>query len=136
MISQSRPTPITHYFRDFGRIVKRHHLSVTQFLVCTHVIRRPCWFTKQKQNAARVLYNNRDKFPRDVFAIVQYINMAAMTCKVFAALNLVRGGYISIFSHRVFGFRIRQCRYFVYWISFPCCIVIEMCLVNLCPPNR
>ena len=99
MISHSGPTPITHEFRDFGRIVKRHfcfnctHLSVTQFLVCTHVIRRPCWCTKQKQNVARVLYNNRDKFPKDVF----YTNMAAMTSEVFAALNLVRGGYVSIF---------------------------------------
>ena len=114
MISHSRPTPITHDYRDFGRILKLHfcfnctHLSVTQFLVCTHVIRRPCWCTKQKQNVARVLYNNnnnnnnnnRDKFPKDVF----YTNMAAMTSEVFPALNLVRGGYVSIFFQRGFWF--------------------------------
>ena len=104
MISHSRPTPITHDFGDFGRIVKRHHLSVTQFLICTHVIRRPCWCTKQKQNAARVLYNNRAKFPKDVFAVVQHTNMATMTFEVFAALNLVRGGYISIFFPQGFCF--------------------------------
>ena len=110
MISQSRPTPITHDFRDFGHIVKLHfcfncmHLSVTQFLVCTHVIRRPCWCTKQNQNAARVLYNDRAKFPKHVFAIVQYTNMAAMTSEVFAALNLGRGLCVSIFFPQGFWF--------------------------------
>ena len=106
MISHSRPTPITHDFRDFGRIVKRHfcnnctHLFLAQFLVCIHVIRRPCWCTKQKKNIARVLYNNRAKFLKDVF----YTNMAAMTSEVFAALNLVRGGYVSIFFPQGFWF--------------------------------
>ena len=48
-------------------------------LACIHVIRRPCWCAKQKQNVARVLHNNRVKFPKDFFAFVQYTNMAAMT---------------------------------------------------------
>ena len=34
-------------------------------------------YTKQKQNVARVLHNNRAKFPKDFFANVQYSNMAA-----------------------------------------------------------
>ena len=63
------------------------------------MIRRPCSCTKQKQNVARVLYNNRDKFPKDVF----YTNMAAMTSEVFAALNLVREGYVSIFFRTGFS---------------------------------
>ena len=29
------------------------------FLVCIHVIRRPCWCSKQKRNVVRVLHNNR-----------------------------------------------------------------------------
>ena len=37
------------------------------FLVFTHVMRRPCWCTKQWQNVARVLHNNRIKFPKDFF---------------------------------------------------------------------
>ena len=35
------------------------------FLVFTHVMRRPCWCTKQWQNVAQVLHNNRIKFPQD-----------------------------------------------------------------------
>ena len=42
----------------------RFALSVPQwFLVFTHVMRRPCWCTKQWQNVAQVLRNNRIKFP-------------------------------------------------------------------------
>ena len=33
-------------------------------LVFTHLMRRPCWCTKQWQNVAHVLHNNRIKFPR------------------------------------------------------------------------
>ena len=33
----------------------------------THVMRRPCWCTKQWQNIAQVLHNNRIKFPKDFF---------------------------------------------------------------------
>ena len=53
------------------------------FLVCSHVIRRPCWCTKQKENVARASHNNRAMFPKDFFAIVQYTNMAAndVRCK-------------------------------------------------------
>ena len=38
-----------------------------QFLVFTHVMRRPCRYTKQRQNVAQVLHNNRIKFPKDFF---------------------------------------------------------------------
>ena len=41
------------------------------FMTCIHVIRRPYWYAKQKQNAARVLHNNRAQFRNDFFAIVQ-----------------------------------------------------------------
>ena len=44
--------------------------ELAPFLVCTHVIRRPYWCTKQKQNVACVLHNNRAKLP-DFLAIVQ-----------------------------------------------------------------
>ena len=37
------------------------------FLVFTHVMRRPCWCTKQWQNVAQVLHNNRIKFLKDFF---------------------------------------------------------------------
>ena len=37
------------------------------FLGCTHVMRRTCWCTKQWQNVAQVLHNNRTKFPKDFF---------------------------------------------------------------------
>ena len=49
------------------------------FLVFTHVMRRSCWCTKQWQNVAQVLHNNRIKFPKDFSAIVLYTNMAAVT---------------------------------------------------------
>ena len=39
----------------------------TIFLVFTHVMRQPCWCTKQWQNVAQVLHNNRIKFPKDFF---------------------------------------------------------------------
>ena len=32
-----------------------------------HVMRRPCRCTKQRQNVAQVLHNNRIKFPKDFF---------------------------------------------------------------------
>ena len=38
-----------------------------ELLVFTHVMRRPCWCTKQWQNVAQVLHNNRIKFPKDYF---------------------------------------------------------------------
>ena len=47
------------------------------YLVFTHVMRRPCWCTKQWENAAQVLHNNRNNF----FAIVLYTNMAAVTSR-------------------------------------------------------
>ena len=50
-----------------------------QFLVFTRVIRRPCWYTKEWQNVAQVLHNNRIKFLKDFFAIVLHNNMAAVT---------------------------------------------------------
>ena len=37
----------------------------TLFLVFTHVMRRPCWCTKQWQNVVQVLHNNRIKFPKE-----------------------------------------------------------------------
>ena len=48
-------------------------------MVCSHVMRRPCWWTKQQQIMARILHNNRVKFPKDFFSIVLSTNMAAMT---------------------------------------------------------
>ena len=41
--------------------------SINLFLVFTHVIRRPCWCTKQRQNVAQVLHDNRIEFPKDFF---------------------------------------------------------------------
>ena len=35
-----------------------------QFLVFSHVTRRPCWYTKQWQKIAQVLHNNSIKFPK------------------------------------------------------------------------
>ena len=46
-------------------------------MVFNHVIRRPCWSTKQKQTVAHVLHNNAIKFSKDVFVLCS--NMAAMT---------------------------------------------------------
>ena len=37
------------------------------FLVFTHVMRRPCWCTKQWQNVAPVLHDNRIIFSKDFF---------------------------------------------------------------------
>ena len=36
-------------------------------LVFTHVMRQPCWCTKQWQDVAQVLHNNRIKLPKDFF---------------------------------------------------------------------
>ena len=36
------------------------------FLFCIHVMRPPCWCTKQKEKAPQVLHNNRVKFPKDI----------------------------------------------------------------------
>ena len=49
------------------------------FLVFTHVMRWPCWCTKQWQNVPQVLHNNRSKSQKTFFAIVLYTNMAAVT---------------------------------------------------------
>ena len=49
--------------RDQDAIIAKQYL----FLVFTHVMRRPCWCTKQWQNVAQVLHNNRIKFPEDSF---------------------------------------------------------------------
>ena len=52
------------------------------FLVFTHVMRQPCWCTKQWQNVAQVLHNNRIKVPKDFFFyIVLYTNMADVTSR-------------------------------------------------------
>ena len=37
------------------------------FLVFTHMMTWPCWCTKQRQNVAKVLHNNRITFPKDLF---------------------------------------------------------------------
>ena len=42
-------------------------LSSKPLLVFTQVMRRPCCCTKQWQNVAHVLHNNRIKFPNDFF---------------------------------------------------------------------
>ena len=42
-------------------------------------MRRPCWCTKQWQNVTHILHNNRIKFPKYLFTIVLYPNMAAVT---------------------------------------------------------
>ena len=50
------------------------------FLVITHVMRRPYWCTKQRQNVAQVWHNNRIKNPKKTFfATVLYTNMVAVT---------------------------------------------------------
>ena len=54
------------------------------------MIRRPCWCIKQKQNVALVLHDNRVKFPKDFFVIVQYTNMVAMTWDNAHLSNLAR----------------------------------------------
>ena len=41
--------------------------SLRWLLVFTHVMRRPCWCTKQWQNVAHVLRNSNIKFPKDFF---------------------------------------------------------------------
>ena len=41
-----------------------------------HVIRRPCWYTKQWQIIAHVLHDNRDIFPKDYFLFL----FCASTC--------------------------------------------------------
>ena len=53
----------SHSKKTFLRIDK----EIEQFLVFTHVMRRPFWCTKQWQNVAQVLHNNRIKFPKDFF---------------------------------------------------------------------
>ena len=55
-----------------GRIFASMRLSLVYFsprlyLVLTHVMRRPCWCTKQWQYAAQVLHNNRIKLPKVFF---------------------------------------------------------------------
>ena len=55
--------------------------------------RRPRWCTKQKQTVARVLHNDRAKFPKDFSVIVHYTNMAAIRagarCKPRINLNVL-----------------------------------------------
>ena len=38
-----------------------------KFLLFTHVMTRPYWCTKQWQNVAQVLHNNRIEFPKELF---------------------------------------------------------------------
>ena len=52
-----------------------------EFLVFIDVMRRPCWCTKQWQNVAQVLRNNKIKSQKTFFAIVLYTNMAAVTSR-------------------------------------------------------
>ena len=53
----------------------------TQFLVLTHVMRRPCWCTKQRQNIAQVKSCIiKELHSQNTFsAIALYTNMAAVT---------------------------------------------------------
>ena len=61
----------------YGALIKLHEIiqykrngpekSRKEFLVFTYVMRRPCWCTKQWQNVAQVLRNNRSKLPKDFF---------------------------------------------------------------------
>ena len=53
--------------------------SFLLFLGYTHVMRRTSWCTKQWQNVAQVLHNNRIKFTNSFFASVLYINMPVVT---------------------------------------------------------
>ena len=52
-----------------------------KFLVFTHMMRQPCWCTQQWQNVAQNLHDNKVKFPKEFFAIVLCINMAAVTSR-------------------------------------------------------
>ena len=57
-------------------------ISPCIFLVFPHVIRRPCWCTKQWQDVAQVLHCNRIKFPKDFFRYCSvYSNMAVVTSR-------------------------------------------------------
>jgi len=61
---------IMESFKTIWKLLMIHYLGkirVRVFLVFTHVMRRPCWCTKQCQNVAQVLHNNRIKFPKDFF---------------------------------------------------------------------
>ena len=60
------------------------------FLVFTHVMRRPCWYTKQWQNVAQVLHNNGPNSQKTFFAIVVYTNMVAVTSRENRESNQIR----------------------------------------------
>ena len=61
------PTAAFSKLKSLQRHICQMTCSNCLFLVFTHVIRRPYWWTKQWQNVAQVLHNNRIKFPRDFF---------------------------------------------------------------------
>ena len=77
-------------------------IKVIEFLVFTHVMRRPCWCTKQWQNVAQVLHNNRIKFPS---AIVLYTNRVAVTSRENQELSQLRVVCIFFFFYtcRLYG---------------------------------
>ena len=45
------------------------------FLVFSHVMRLPFWYTKEWQNFAQVLHNNRIKFPKDFCSLFHYCSL-------------------------------------------------------------
>ena len=51
-----------------------HKKGASKFLFFAHVIRRPCWCTKQWRNVAQVFHN----ITKTIFAIVLDTNMAAV----------------------------------------------------------
>ena len=58
--------------KDFARTLPWNRswseVGNSLFLVFTQVMRRPCWHTKQWENIAQILHNNRIIFPKDFFS--------------------------------------------------------------------
>ena len=82
-------------------------------LVFTHVMRRPCWCTKQWQMSLKFCIIIESSSQKTISAIVLYTNMAAVTSGAnqelaqmhldlaFAAANGIRGDRTAVFRYKL-----------------------------------
>ena len=59
-----------HKNSESSAAIAKLNVYSRKFLVFTHVMRRPCWCTKQCQDVAHVFHNNRIKFPKQFFSLL------------------------------------------------------------------
>ena len=63
-------------------------------------MRRPCWCTKQWQNVAQVLHNNRIKFPKDFFSLLSCTRTWPLWCHVKTANRRILGNILTVYRYK------------------------------------